>query len=64
MFLQDDAPWASEKQLVVPTSYRKPLLQLAHDGHFSGYMGGLKDVPQVATEFLLAWDATGCLSAL
>ena len=35
----EDVPWASVIQIMVPTQYRKPLVELAHDGHLAGHFG-------------------------
>ncbi|KAK4313080.1 hypothetical protein Pmani_015549 [Petrolisthes manimaculis] len=48
LFPQEDAPWASVTQLVVPTSHRQGLLELAHDGPFSGHLGVRKTFNRLA----------------
>lgn len=51
LFPQEDAPWASVTQLVVPTSHRQGLLKLAHDGRFSGHLGVRKTFNKLARKF-------------
>ncbi|KAK4306647.1 hypothetical protein Pmani_021540 [Petrolisthes manimaculis] len=48
LFPQEDAPWTSVTQLVVPTSHRQGLLELAHDGRFSGNLGVRKTFNRLA----------------
>lgn len=35
----EDAHWVAETQVVVPAKYRQALIELAHDGRFSGHLG-------------------------
>ena len=50
-YSQDDAPWAAVDQIVVPSVYRKALLELAHDGHLSGHFGVRKTQDKIARNF-------------
>lgn len=38
-FCPEDEPWAAVTQIVVPVKYRQALIELAHDGRFSGHVG-------------------------
>ncbi|KAK4316341.1 hypothetical protein Pmani_012470 [Petrolisthes manimaculis] len=48
---QEDAPWASVTQLVIPTSHRQGIFELAHDGRFSGHLGVRKTFNRLAKKF-------------
>ncbi len=48
---QEDAIWATVEQIVVPLCYRQSLLELAHDGRFSGHLGVRKTFAGLARKF-------------
>ena len=50
-YSHDDAPWAAINQIVIPSVYRKALLEIAHDGHFSGHFGVRKTQDKIARNF-------------
>lgn len=48
---KEDQHWAAVSQVVLPTGYRKPMLELAHDGRFSGHLGPRKTYLKLAQKY-------------
>ena len=48
---QEDADWAAVDQLVLPVAYRRPIVEIAHDGRFGGHLGVRKTLSKVLRSF-------------
>ncbi|XP_076043861.1 uncharacterized protein LOC143026954 [Oratosquilla oratoria] len=48
---KEDLTWASVEQVMVPTAYRKALLEVAHDGRFAGHLGVRKTFERLSRAF-------------
>ena len=48
---QEDADWAAVDQIVLPTTYRRPIVELAHDGRYRGHLGVRKTLSKVLRNF-------------